>query len=58
MKKTHSKSTFEIWQDAYINNVCMREVGDRNKIILQIEPTTNKDNYIVEIVNEEDIIID
>ena len=58
MKKTHSKSTFEIWQDIYINNINMREMKDRKKIILQIEPTNNNDNYIVEIIDKDDIIID
>ena len=58
MKKTHSKSTFEIWQGDYINNINKRQEQDREKIILQIEPSYYGNNYMVEIINEEDIIND
>lgn len=58
MKKTYSKSTFEIWRSNYINDIDGRQKQDREKIILQIEPSYNGDNYMVEIINKEDIIID
>jgi hypothetical protein len=58
MKKTHPKSTFEIWRSEYINCIDTREEQDKEKIILQIEPSYNGNNYMVEIINKEDIIID
>jgi hypothetical protein len=51
MKKTNSNSTLEVWGVQYINCPETREPGGVNKIILQVEPTTNANTFIVEVTN-------
>ena len=53
MIKSRTESKLEIWSDKYINNIEKRFEEDKNKIILQIEPAGDQNNFIVEIINKE-----
>lgn len=53
MKKLLDNSVIEIWSGRYINNLSGRSLVDRRAKIIQIEPGSSDNGYIVEIVREE-----
>lgn len=54
MKKLLDDSVIEIWSSNYINNLSGRSLVDRRAKIIQIEPGSSDNDYIVEIVREEE----
>ena len=54
MKKLLDNSVIEIWHRNYINNPSDRSLVDRRAEIIQIEPGNSDDDYMVEIVREEE----
>lgn len=54
MKKLLDNSVIEIWSGNYINNLSGRSLVDRRAKIIQIEPGSSDNDYIVEIVREEE----
>lgn len=54
MKKILDDSVIEIWSGGYINNLSGRSLVDRRAEIIQIEPGSSDNYYIVEIVREEE----
>lgn len=54
MKKLLNNSVIEIWSDRYINNLSGRSLVDRHAKIIQIEPGSSDNDYMVEIVREEE----
>lgn len=54
MKKLLDDSVIEIWSGNYINNLSGRSLVDRRAEIIQIEPGSSDNDYIVEIVREEE----
>lgn len=54
MKKLLDNSVIEIWSGRYINNLSGRSLADRHAKIIQIERGSATNDYIVEIVHEEE----
>lgn len=54
MKKLLDNSVIEIWSGRYINDLSGRSLVDRRAEIIQIEPGSSDNGYIVEIVREEE----
>nr|DAG55672.1 MAG TPA: hypothetical protein [Caudoviricetes sp.] len=54
MKKILDNSVIEIWSGNYINNLSGRSLADSHAKIIQIEPGSSYNDYIVEIVREEE----
>lgn len=54
MKKLLDDSVIEIWSGNYINNLSGRSLVDRRAEIIQIEPGSSDNDYMVEIVREEE----
>lgn len=54
MKQTRSDSHMEIWGARYINMTEIRTPKDRGLQVIQIEPTGQQGEYIVEVVKKED----
>lgn len=54
MKKILDNSVIEIWSGNYINNLSGRSLVDRCAKIIQIEPGSSYNDYMVEIVREEE----
>lgn len=54
MKKLLDNSVIEIWSGNYINNLSGRSLADRCSKIIQIESGSSDNDYIVEIVREEE----
>lgn len=54
MKKLLDNSVIEIWSGRYINNLSGRSLVDRHAKIIQIERGSASNDYIVEIVREEE----
>ena len=54
MKKLLDNSVIEIWSGRYINDLSGRSLVDRRAEIIQIEPGSGDNGYIVEIVREEE----
>lgn len=54
MKKLLDNSVIEIWSGRYINDPADRNFVDRRAKIIQIEPGSSDNDYIVEIVHEEE----
>lgn len=54
MKKLLDNSVIEIWSGNYINNLSGRSLADRRAKIIQIEPGSSYNDYMVEIVREEE----
>lgn len=54
MKKLLDNSVIEIWSGRYINNLSGRSLVDRHAKIIQIERGSATNDYIVEIVHEEE----
>lgn len=54
MKKILDNSVIEIWGGSYINDLSGRHLVDRRAEIIQIEPGSSDNYYIVEIVREEE----
>lgn len=54
MKKLLDDSVIEIWSGRYINDLSGRSLVDRRAKIIQIEPGSSDNGYIVEIVREEE----
>lgn len=54
MKKLLDNSVIEIWSGRYINNLSGRSLVDRRAKIIQIERGSATNDYIVEIVREEE----
>lgn len=54
MKKILDNSVIEIWSGNYINNLSGRSLVDRRAKIIQIEPGSSYNDYMVEIVREEE----
>lgn len=55
MKRTHEHSWIELWSLKYINDPKVRAPEDRNKRVVQIEPSHNPNTYMVEVVEKEDL---
>lgn len=53
MKRTREDSRIEIWSTQYINYIEDRYPEDQDTQIIQIEPSGNPDDYIVEVVEKE-----
>lgn len=47
-------SIIEIWKDAYLNDISIRDERDKNVTILQIERGSSPGTYIVEFVIGDD----
>jgi hypothetical protein len=54
MKKLLDNSVIEIWSGRYINNLSGRSLVERHAKIIQIERGSATNDYIVEIVHEEE----
>lgn len=54
MKKLLDNSVIEIWSGNHINNLSGRSLADRRAKIIQIEPGSSYNDYMVEIVREEE----
>ena len=54
MKRTREDSRIEIWGTNYINSIDARYPDDQDAQIIQIEPSSNPGDYIVEVVKKED----
>ena len=54
MKKLLDNSVIEIWSSTYIDDPTYRRLMDRCAKIIQIEPGSSDNDYIVEIVREEE----
>jgi hypothetical protein len=54
MKKILDNSVIEIWSGNYINNLSGQSLVDRQAKIIQIERGSATNDYIVEIVREEE----
>ena len=54
MKKILDNSVIEIWSGNYINNLSDRSLADSHAEIIQIEPGSSDNDYMVEIVREEE----
>lgn len=54
MKKLLDDSVIEIWSGNYINNLSGQSLVDRQAKIIQIERGSATNDYIVEIVREEE----
>lgn len=54
MTKLLDNSVIEIWSGRYINNLSGRSLVDRHAKIIQIERGSATNDYIVEIVREEE----
>ena len=54
MKKILDNSVIEIWSGNYINNLSGRSLVDRRAKIIQIESGSSDNDYIIEIVREEE----
>ena len=54
MKKLLDNSVIEIWSGRYINDPADRSFVDRRAKIIQIEPGSSDNDYMVEIVREEE----
>lgn len=54
MKKILDNSVIEIWSGTYIDDPTYRRLVDRCAKIIQIEPGSSDNDYIVEIVREEE----
>lgn len=50
MKKTRKESRIEIWSSAYINLPENRKPEDQKADIIQIEPISGQDGFIVEVI--------
>lgn len=53
MMKTLEYSRLEVWSHNYINHPEERDGKDRDAVVVQIEPTTSKRDYMVEVVDYE-----
>jgi len=53
MVKTREHSRFEIWGTTYVNNPDRRKPEDQKAEIVQIEPSPELGDYIVEVVKHE-----
>lgn len=54
MKKILDNSVIEIWSGTYINHLSGRSLMDKRAKIIQIERGSTVNDYIVEIVREEE----
>lgn len=54
MKKLLDNSVIEVWSGNYINNLSGRSLVDKRAKIIQIERGSTVNDYIVEIVREEE----
>lgn len=54
MVKIDPNSRIEVWCIEYINRPASRALGDRGKVVIQIETTNDPTNFIVEVIEEED----
>lgn len=54
MKKLLDNSVIVIWSGTYIDDPTYRRLVDRRAKIIQIEPGSSDNDYIVEIVREEE----
>lgn len=54
MKKLLDNSVIEIWSGRYINDPADRKFVDRRAKIIQIEPGSSDNDYMVEIVHREE----
>nr|DAW17686.1 MAG TPA: hypothetical protein [Caudoviricetes sp.] len=54
MKKLLDNSVIEVWSGKYINNLSGRSLVDKRAKIIQIESGSSDNDYIVEIVREEE----
>lgn len=54
MKRIREDSRIEIWSTQYINSIADRFPEDEDLVVIQIEPSGNPGDYIVEVVKKED----
>lgn len=54
MKKLLDNSVIEVWSGKYINNLSGRSLVDKRAKIIQIESGSSDNDYIIEIVREEE----
>lgn len=50
MRKSNPDSRIEVWESDYVNRI-YRALKDVNADIIQIEPGSKEDHYIVEVVD-------
>lgn len=50
MRKSNPDSRIEVWESDYVNGL-QRVLEDVNVDIIQIEPGSKEDHYIVEVVD-------